>query len=126
MMSCEPVSKEVTDVEYPHYGAGADISGAHSLSFNNPVAIVHNFEIQVALTGENDENQREKAAMTSLRASNATVPKKTWRPKKTDKIELKTCSCEWAVILTVIAVIWGLLALPTVYYRTLQVQCMEV
>ena len=82
------------------------ISSAHK----NPVA--NDLEIREAL---GRENEREKATTTT--ASN--IVEKSCRPK------FKTC-CEWAVICTVIAVIWGLLALPIVYYRTLQVHAVGV
>ena len=83
------------DGEHPHHGAGAEVSGAHSLTFTNPATI------------DLDENKGEKAAMTSC------------KPKKTNKFNSRTC-CEWAVVGTVIAVIWGLLMLPTIYYPQVQ------
>ena len=117
-MSCEfgsvPYFKEVADGEHPHHGAGAEVSGAHRLSITNQIAI--DFGIRKVLARENGENKREKAAVTSLRTSNTT--EESCRPKK---FKFRTCG-KWAVIGTVIAVIWGLLTLPTIYYRTPQVQ----
>ena len=115
-MSCEPASVpyfQELDGEHPHYGGGADVSGAHSLSFKNPLAI--DFEIREALERENAENDRERAAMTTT--SNSTEESSS--PKKASKFKSRRCG-EWAVILTVIVVIWGLLTLPTIYYRALK------
>ena len=115
-MSCEPASvpyfKEGTDGEHPHYGAGAEVSGAYSLTFKNPFAI--DFEIREVLARENDENDREKAAVT--RTSN--TMEESCRP---NKFKFRAYA-EWAVISTVIAVIWGLLTLPTIFYYIQQVQ----
>ena len=119
-MSCEFASvsyfecKAVADGEHPHHGAGAEVSDAHSLTFKKPVAI--NFESREVLARENDENDREKAAVTTT----SNTMEENCRTKK-NKFKFRTC-CEWAVIGTVILVIWGLLTLPTIYYRTPQVQ----
>ena len=98
-MSCESTSvhfEGITD------GDGGDVSGDCALSTENPIAI----DVEIPEAGD-------KASSISMEES--------CRPKKTSKIKLKTC-CEWAVIITVIVVIWGLLALPTVYYHTFQVR----
>ena len=112
MSASVPYFNAVADGEHPYHGAGADVSDAQNLSFTNPVAI--DFEIQAALARE---NEREKAAMT--RTSN--TMEESYRTKKRSKFNFKTC-CEWAVIGTVIAVVWGLLMLPTIYYQIPQVQ----
>ena len=117
VMSCEPASvpyfNEVADGEHPHHGTGAEVSDAHSLSITNPVAI--EFEIREALAREKDENDSEKEAMTIT----SNTMEASCRSKKTNKFNFKTCG-EWAVIGTVIAVIWGLLMLPTIYYPQVQ------
>ena len=118
-MSCEPASVpysvgKVADGEHPHHGTGAEVSDVHSLSITNPLAI--DFEIREELAREKDDNEREKAAVITT----SNTVEESCRPKK-NKFKFTTC-CEWAVIGTVIAVMWGLLMLPTIYYRTPQVQ----
>ena len=102
--------KQIAAGEHAHYGT--DISRGRrcvSLSFENPVAI--NFEIQEELARD-DEKASEDATSNTVTVR--------FLPKKTDnKFKIY---CEWAVICTVIVVIWGLLTLPTIYYHMPQVQ----
>ena len=105
--------KQIAAGEHAH--CGADISRGRrcaSLSLENPVAI--NFEIQEELA-KDDEKRSENA---DLKATSSTV-QASCLPQKTDKFKIY---CEWAVICTVIVVIWGLLTLPTVYYHIPQVK----
>ena len=95
----------VTDGEHPH--DGADVSGDHCLSFENPIAI--EIEIREELARE-DEEERGGAAVNRNSLTSLTV-----RAKKANKSKTN------AVICTVIAVIWGLLTLPTIYFHMPQV-----
>ena len=105
--------KQIAAGGHAHYGT--DISRGRrcvSLSFENPVAI--NFEIQEELARDD-----EKASENATSNTNVTV-QAIFLPKKTDnKFKIY---CEWAVICTVIVVIWGLLTLPTIYYHMPQVE----
>lgn len=109
------MSRESASVQFEGITDDTVSSDCHSgLSFENPIAI--DFEIEEALARENDMNEREKVSMS--RTSNSM--EESCRPKK-NKIKYRPYG-EWAVILTVIVVIWGLLIVPNVYYRTLQVR----
>ena len=98
------MSHESTSVHFEGItdGDGGDVSGDCALSTENPIAI--DFEIPEA---------GDKASSICM--------EDICRPKKTSKFKFKTC-CEWAVILTVIAVIWGLLIFLAIFYRTFQVR----
>ena len=117
-MSCELASVpyfKVVDGEHLNYGAGVDVGGAHSLAFENPDA--NDFEFREETARDSDENKAEKADVTR---SSSSSTEESCRPKKTHKFKLKTC-CEWAVIGTVIVVLWGLLIFLAIFYRTFQV-----
>ena len=105
-----PYFKEFPVGEHPD-----DRSGRYRLAFANPVAT--SFDIKEELAAD-DEQRREKAGWKGNCNTSITVQASCGR-KKIDKFKIYG---EWAVICTVIVVIWGLLTLPTIYYHMPQVQ----
>ena len=125
MMSREPVSEsvpyfKVADVEHPHNGAEVDVSGASSLSFKNPVVVDCEFREDLEMFGDSEKSKRDITKVDIARSSSSSM-EESFTPKKTHKFKFKTC-CEWAVIGTVIAMLWGILILLCILYRTFEVQ----
>ena len=89
--------------------SGVESSGDHSLSLENPAAAT--FEIQESMARDD-----KKGIVALNRASRSSVPVE--KLKRGGRFK---AYCEWAVICTVIVVIWGLLTLPTIYYYVPQV-----
>ena len=88
------------------------VSGNPGLSFENPMAVDSETQEQLA---EGDEEGRGEATRNRISSSSFT----TLRPKKRSKSKPYV---EWAVIGTVIVVIWGLLTLPSIYFHMPQVK----
>ena len=105
MQSNDESSEQVSVSEY-----GKTEDEGHSLAFSNPVALILESQNELARDVRENVVLKSEASTTSISLKE--------RNSRTDKMKVYF---EGALVCLAIAVIWGLLSLPTVYFFMSQV-----